>query len=317
MTASFTCLECRFGKHVHRLLILHTSHTIALMISKMMIGGLVKLKYIALTLSVLIRGKVMRLSIVTACMSILICAAANASDKKEVESLNGKTTVQNNQGTWAGGLLIGIMQAQTTVNLNDQAKVYNNQSSHYTGAAGALVMNGKIIMNDASSITQNQTTTGVGGVRVHFIGYFEMNDDSAVSYNTGVRGGGILAGYTFLKLSDRAAITYNTSPLGSAIVNYGDGKVWIRSNEVRIAHNTTTNNGTMAVHFQREQDRDGELFLDEGVTASTVIQQNTRTPSGATANNCTPSLQEEPGSIVDIDGSTVHTGPYYTLVCAE
>jgi len=34
----------------------------------------------------------MKLSTLTACASIVICAAANASETKTIESLNGKTT---------------------------------------------------------------------------------------------------------------------------------------------------------------------------------------------------------------------------------
>jgi len=171
-----------------------------------------------------------------------------------------------------------------------------------------MLATGTLVLNDTSKITGNHTTTDTGGVRLFPGAALEMNDDSEISYNQGLVAGAINAEYNEIRLNDSATISHNRAQTGSGIYIYSDGHLRISANTVDITENVASANG-QAVYFENEGDNFARLYLDTGVSANVVIQNNTEEPSGNAANTC--AATETTG------GLDAFTGTVYRLICEQ
>ncbi len=104
-------------------------------------------------------------------------------------TLSGKTTLQNNRGDWAGGLLAGWFIGKTTITMNDHAGIKNNQAINAYSGGESLISNTKLVLNDSAEISHNTSTSGTGGVRLFGNSEMFLNDTSKINNNLGSQGG--------------------------------------------------------------------------------------------------------------------------------
>lgn len=230
-------------------------------------------------------------------------------------SLNGKSKIQNNRGAIAGGILAGWFIGQTTVTLNDEASINNNQSINDFGSGGVLLSNTSLILNDSSQINHNTSTNGTGGVRLFGRSELFLNDHSQINNNLGEFGGAINGFNDLVKLSDSAQISFNQAPIGSAIYLTGSSTLWLASSSAQISNNVVSNESAKAVHFQTNHGNQGRLILGSDISADSIIQGNTHTPSGLSADHCAVVAQAGIISITDLLNNVLYSGSFHHLNC--
>lgn len=173
--------------------------------------------------------------------------------------LNGRTLIQNNQGSIAGGMIIGGSYGTTRVWVNNESKLKMNSASNVNGAGAALLTNARITFNDTAKIRNNHAPNGTGGIRLDQDSRLIANDDSRFTKNTGKKGGAIMSVQGKVVLRDRVVVQKNTAQKGGAILTIGNGSVKLMSSDIRIVGNSTENPKFEDIHFQTKDGKTGKL----------------------------------------------------------
>jgi hypothetical protein len=134
--------------------------------------------------------------------------------------LNGHSSIRGNadQRAIAGG----IFSYESSVIMNDWSSVMNNESRF--GAGGVFTFDSRLTLNNHATVSGN--SGGAGGIFQERF-YVTLNGASSVSGNTGIQGGGIAVADGILTLNGSSSVTGNRAERGGGLWHVGAGEIYL------------------------------------------------------------------------------------------